>query len=163
MGKKKEKETEEKPKEEKREEKQKWFNKFFNNERLKKSNKVAVVFLRNNRLADFKEVEARNGYFSIEGKNYHVDNDCIYSTQKDRIPMAIIREWDLMPLGTKQYEDDEMRNRFAKLESHVLNGIKNAELARTGGSGFGNNLTNKQIILYAIIGIVAVALIVGYI
>ena len=160
LEKSKEKEEEKKGEKKKKKPKRGLFERSFNSERLKKNSKVAVVYLMNNRLADFKEMEAINGEFVINGNKYHTDRDCIYATKKNRIPMAIIREWDLIPLGTKQWEDEGVRKQFAQLERHVLQGIKNAELYKVSGQGNVNpNL--KKYILMGIAAIVGIAVLVS--
>lgn len=161
-----------KPKEENKEEKKdkpkgrtsdKWWDKYFNPRRMRKSNRVAAVFLRNNGNADLLEVQSRNGFFNIEGKSYHEDKDCIYTITKDRIPLLIIREWDLLPLGTKRSEEDSMREKFAELENHVLKGIRHAELVKSGGTFDDKKISMKQAIVWGIIGIVLVAIALNYI
>ena len=143
------------------------FDKLFNKNKLKKGNKVAVVLLRDNSLADFKEVEAINQQFSVEGKSYHVERDCVYTTQKDRIPLMIIREWDLIPLGTKRWydtegKDERMREKFANLERHVLRGIKNFELWKVQDGKRGQNIDAKKLILYIVIAFVIGAVVINY-
>ena len=150
-------------KEDKKKKNQKWWNKVFNKDKLKKSNKAAVIYLRNNGNADLMEVETRNGFFTIEGKPYHEDRDCIYTITKDRIPLMIQREWDLIPIGTKKWDDDSMREKFAELEQHVLKGIRAAELVKSGGQGFEGKLTPKQMILWGLAALVAVIIITNFI
>lgn len=144
-----------------------FFDKFFNKERMQKGKKVGIVYLRDNGLADFKEVEARDEEFIVEGKPYHVERDCIYTTQKHRIPLAIIREWDLIPLGTKKWydtegKDEKMREKFAQLERHVLRGIKNFELWKVQDKSSAQNVNVKKAILYAIIAFVIGAVVIGF-
>ncbi len=153
----------EKSKKGKKKKDQKWWSKVFNKDKLKKSNKAAVIYLRNNGNADLMEVETRNGFFTIEGKPYHEDRDCIYTITKDRIPLMIQREWDLIPIGTKKWDDDSMREKFAELEQHVLKGIRAAELVKSGGQGFEGKLTPKQIILWGLAALVGVVIVVNVI
>ncbi len=140
----------------------KWWSKTFNKDKFKKTNKVGIVYLRNNRNADLMELETRNGFFSIEGNQYNEDRDCVYTVTKDRIPLLIIREWDLIPLGTKKWEDDDMREKFSQLSQHVIKGIKNAELVRSGG-GIDSKLTPKQLILWGLAALVGVIIIMNFI
>ena len=139
-----------------------WWSKTFNKDKLKKSTKVAVIYLRNNGNADLIEVETRNGFFSIEGKPYHEERDCIYTITKDRIPLMIQREWDIIPLGTKKWDDDSMREKFSEVSQHLLRGIKNAAFVRTGG-GFEGKLTPKQLILWGLVALVGVIIIMNFI
>ena len=150
-------------KEKKKKDKDKWWIKTFNKDKLKKPNKVGVIFLRNNGNVDLLQVETKNGLFSVNGKGYHEDRHCIYTLTKDRVPIMIIREWDLIPLGTKKWEDEDMREKFAELEQHVLKGIRNAELVKMGGGESDSKFTTKQVILWVIVAVVAGAILINYI
>ena len=140
----------------------KWWSKTFNKDKLKKPNKVAAIYLRNNGNADLMELETINGFFSIGNKTYNEDRDCVYTITKDRIPLLIVREWDIIPLGTKKWDDDPMREKFSELSQHVLKGIKNAEFVRSGG-GFESKLTPKQLILWGLAALVGVIVIMNFI
>ncbi len=140
----------------------KWWSKHFTKDRLKKSNKVGVVFLRNNANVDLLEVETRNGYFTVNGKPYHEDRHCVYTLTKDRIPLMVVREWDMIALGTKKWDDEPMLEKFAELEQHVLKGIRNAELVKMGG-GIESKLTTKQMILWGLVILVGAIILVNYI
>jgi len=142
---------------------EKWWSKFINKKKFKNSNKVAIIFLRNNGNADLLQKKAKNGFFTINEKQYHENNDCTYTVTKDRIPLAIIREWDILPLGTKKWEDESMREKFAELEEHVLKGIRYAELVKSGGGGLDSKLSTKQIILWGLALLVGAILLVNYI
>ena len=144
-------------------EKDTWWSKSFNKKRLNKASKVAIVYLRNNGNVDLLEQETRNGFFNINGKSYHEDTDCTYTLTKDRFPLCVIREWDTLPLGTKKWDDEDIREKFAKLETHVLNGIRHAELVKSGGIKEGPNISMKQMIIWGIAAIVVGAVIINYI
>ncbi len=148
-------------KEEKKKKKETWWSKHFNKDKLKKSNKVAIVFLRNNGNAELLEQEAKSGFFTVNGKTYHERKDCTYTITKDRIPLILIKEWDIIPIGTKEWDDKEMRDKFSELENHVLKGIRYAELVKMGG-GDENRLSTKQMIIYGIIAIVGIAILMNY-
>lgn len=131
------------------------WDKMFNKKRLKKPNTVAVIFLRNNGKAEPMEVESKKGFYSIHGKTYNEDRDCIYSLGKDKIPLAIIPEWSLLPYGTKAWHDKPMLEKFSELQDHTLRGIRHAELVKMG-EGRESKLNAK-----AVIGIIVLA-IIGY-
>ncbi|HEC39518.1 hypothetical protein LCGC14_0538290 [marine sediment metagenome] len=139
------------------------WSKTFNKDKLKKPNKAGVVYLRNNGNADLMQVNTVNGFFSIESKIYHEDRDCVYTITKDRTPLLIVREWDLIPLGTKKWEDEPMRKKFAELEQHVLKGIRQAELVKSGGAGIDSKLTPKQLILWGLAALVGVIVLTNFI
>jgi len=153
---------------EKRKEKKKeksWFD-FLKSKKLQKPDKVAVIYLRNNAVAEPMEVTSKRGFFSIAGKVYHESRDCIYSVvdkaTKKRIPLAIIPEWSLIPIGTKRFEDQSMLEKFSELQDHVLRGIRHAELVKMGDKP-DKTLTTKQIVLIIIGAIIGIAILMNYI
>ena len=141
---------------------QRWWEKAFDKKKFKKPSKVGVIYLRNNGNVDLMQVETRNGFFNVNGKPYHEDRDCVYRTSKDKIPLLIVREWDIIPLGTKRWDDEPMREKFAELEQHVLKGIRAAELVKAGG-GIDTKLTPKQMILWGLVLLVGVIVLMNYI
>jgi len=150
------------PEEKKKKKKDSLWSKHFTKDKLKKPSRVGVVYLRNNGNVDLLEIETRNGQFIVNGKGYHEDRDCVYTVTKERVPLMIVREWDLIPLGTKKWADDNMREKFAELEQHVLKGIRNAELVKMGG-GVESKLTTKQMILWGLVILVGAIILVNYI
>lgn len=150
-------------KKEKESKKERWWTKHFGKDKLKKSNKVAIVFLRNNGNAELLEQESRNGFFTVNGTNYHERRDCTYTITKDRIPLIIIKEWDIIPMGTKDWDDKDMREKFSELENHVLKGIRYAELVKVGGGGIESKISIKQVIIYGIAALVGVVVLMNYI
>ncbi len=139
-----------------------WWGKNFNKNKLKKSNKVAVVYLRDNGNADLMELESKNGFFNINGKSYHENRDCTFTITKDRLPLIIVKEWDILPLGNKTWDDKPMREKFAELETHVLKGIRHAELVKVGGEKDTKSVSTKQAILWALVALVIGAVVVNY-
>ncbi len=139
------------------------FERIFKKNKLKKPNSVAVIFLRNNGVAQPMELETKNGFFNIEGKTYHENTDCIYTIKdKERTPLAIIPEWSLLPLGTKAWEDHSMQEKFAELQDHTLRGIRHAELVKMGDKG-DVKLNAKSLIGLGILAIIVIAVGVNYI
>ena len=120
-----------------------------------------MIYLRNNGIAEPMEVIAKKGFFTINNKTYHEKRDCIYTVTKDRIPLAIIKEWDIFPIGTKKWDDESMREKFSELEDHTLRGIRFAELVKMGDSDK-PKLNMKQIILIVLGIILVLAIVIGY-
>lgn len=139
----------------------KWWSKVFNKDKLKKPDRVGVIYLRNNGKADLMEVQTKNGFFNVDGKPYHEDRDCVYILTKERIPLLVVREWDMIPLGTKKWDDETMREKFSELEQHVLKGIRAAELVKSGG-GLDGKFTTKQIILWGLVLLVGAVILMNY-
>ena len=148
-------------KEDKKKKKGGFWDKVWSKGKLKKPNMVAVMYLRNNGMAEPMEVQVREGFFNIYGRTYHENRDCIWSLTKDRTPFAIIPEWSLIPIGTKRWEDKPMLEKFAELQDHTLRGIRHAEFVRLG-DGKGLNLNAKSIIGFIILGIIAIAIAAQY-
>lgn len=139
--------------------------KMFSKNKLKKPRMVAVLFLRNNGKAEPLELEVKNGFFEIAGKSYHEDKDCMWRFTKEGLPLAIIEQDSLLPIGTRryyQYYPDETSLQFVKrklmeCQDHVLRGIRHAEFVRMGEKEK-SGVSMKQIIVVGIILIVIYAL-----
>ncbi len=129
----------------------------WNKNKLKKPNMVAVLFLRNNGVAEPMEVESKKGMLDIYGKTYHENTDCIWSLNKNRIPLAIIPQWSLIPIGTKRWDDRSMLEKFAELQDHTLRGIRHAELVKMGDKD-AKKMTGKQIVGLVILAIIGLAI-----
>lgn len=142
--------------------KKSWWDKMFNKNKFQKLKKVAVIYLRENGNAEPMELESKNGFFHIEGRTYHERRDCIYTVGKERIPLAIIPEWSMTPLGTKQWDEKLMQEKFSEVQDHLLKGIRHAELVRMGEKD-GMNINVKKAIGIGIIVLVAIVIIVSYI
>ena len=147
--------------EEKKDEKKKGFwAKIFNKDKVK-GNNVAVIYLRNNGNAQTMIIESKKGFFNINNRTYHEDRDCVYTIEKDRIPLAIIPEWSLIPYGTKRWHDKEMLEKFSDYQDHVLRGIRHAELVKMGDKDQ-TKINAKTAILWGLGIIVAIAVMMGY-
>ena len=136
------------------------WDKVWKKNKLKLPRKVAVLFLTNNNEAIPMEVEVRNGFYNIRGKSYHERDDCIYTMTKQRIPLAIIPEWSLIPIGTKKWEDKTIREKFLEVQTHAMRGIRHAELVRMGEKDKPINV--KVMILIGIALIIGVAVFMGF-
>lgn len=152
---------EEEKEEEKKKKDSKWSDKFFKKARFKKPTKVAVIYLRENGIAEPMEVESKNGLFTIGRKTYHERKDCTYTITKERIPLAIIPEWSPVPLGTKIWEEKPMYEKFNELQDHVLRGIRHAELVKMGEKERGK-ISVKQAVIAGIVVIVGLALLTNF-
>lgn len=129
---------EEEVKEEKKSKKLGFWDKIWNKGKLKKPEKVAVLYLRKNGGAIGYDVETKKGFFEVEKKTYHIDRDCIYRLGKDRVPLAIIEEEGLKPLPTKEFYDNlhelnAFERKAAEYQDLVLKAIRHAELVKLEG------------------------------
>jgi len=137
------------------------WDRMFRKNKLKKPNKIAVIYLRKNGVAEPMEVESKNGFFNINNRTYHEDKDCIYRLGKDKYPFAMIQEWNVTPIGRKEWEDKDMQEKFHTLEDHVMKGIRHAERVRMEGEGQ-MKLNPKTLVVLGIMAIIAIAFIVNY-
>jgi len=137
------------------------FQKKFKPGRFKgKAKKVAVIYLRNDGNAEAMELATKKGFFNIDGRTYHIRRDCVYTMTKDRIPLAIIPEWSLVPIGTYEFEHQPMQIKFAEFQDHTLQAIRHAELVRGGGSGIGK--LDKKVVIIGLICLIAGAILMNY-
>ena len=139
-----------------------WLNKLFNSKKFQNPNKVAVLYLKNNGRAEPMDVQVQGGFFNINRKTYHERKDCIYTVGKDRLPLAIIPENNMFPIGTKDWADKSMQEKFSELQDHHLRAVRHAELVKMGDKGF-NKMDNKKIIVWIIMGIIGISILMSYI
>lgn len=157
------KETQEDFKDDKKKKKQGLWDKIFNKNKLKKANKIAVLYLRINGNAEPMEVESKNGFFNINGKTYHENRDCVFLLGKEKYPLALLPEGNVIPLGRQSWEDKNMQEKFAILQDHVMKGIRHAERVRMGEKESDFKFNAKTIIILAIGLIILVAVVMSYV
>ena len=150
--------------EEKVDPKKGFWEKIWKKNKLKKSDTVAVLFLREDGTAQPMEIRVRRGFFEINTKTYHQRRDCTYTIMgKERTPLAIIREWDMTPIGTKVWEDTEMQEKCAKLQDHLMQGIRHAERVRMGENMGGIQMNTKTMVILGIMAIIGISIVMGYV
>lgn len=137
------------------------WDKMFSKRKMKKPKSVAVLYLRENGVAEPMVIESKEGFLNIEGRTYHEDRDCIYKLKGDGYPLAIISEWNVTPLGKKAWDDKDLQTKFATLQDHVMKGIRHAERVRMGESE-GMKMNGKTMIVIGIMVIIAIAFMWGY-
>lgn len=138
------------------------WDKSYKNSKLKKPNHVAAVFLRNNGIAELLVLESKRGFFTVNNKTYHERRDCTWITGKNRTPLCIIFENDMLPIGKKEWDDKELREKLAELQDHVLRGIRHAELVKMGEKDR-PNVNMKQIIVWGLVLLVGGIILFNYI
>ncbi len=147
-----------KEKETKKKNKKHWWNGLFKEKRFDNPSRVAVIYLRNNGVAEPIELETKRGFFNFNNKTYHERRDCLYTTKKERIPLAIIPEWSMIPIGTKRWDDQSMLEKFSELQDHLLRGIRHAELVKMGEKDVGKIDAKKAIGIGLIVLVAAIVL-----
>lgn len=156
--------------EEKVEKKEKsgFWDKMWNKNKLKKGKTIAIIFLRENGIAQPMELEAKKGFFEIAGKSYHEDRDCIWRFNKGGTPLAIIQENSLVPIGTQKWYElrpqenniDFMKRKMMECQDHILRAIRHAEFVRMGESDK-KKMDGKTIIIIIIGLIIGISLFKG--
>lgn len=139
------------------------WSKFLKTNKVKKDNQVAVLFLRNNSRAEPYILTPKDGMFEIAARSYHERSDCKYSVRfgKDIVPLAVIREKDLKPIGNKDWDDLSIEAKLAELQYHVIKGIRTAEIVRVEGND--KKMDMKTIVIIGIIAVVALVFLQKYI
>ncbi len=139
------------------------WDKAFSKRKLKNQKKVAVLYLRDSGNAETYEIEPKQGFFSIRGKTYHERRDCTYVMGKERFPLAIIPESNMVPIGKKEWYEKSLQETFSNLQDHLIKGLRHAERVRMGESNLDKQLNMKQVIVWGLLGIIVVAVLVGYV
>lgn len=112
-----------------------FWDKVFKKKSLRKPQRIAVMYLRKNNMGEVLDVDTNKGFFDIAGKTYHISRDCLYTIGKDRIPLAIIEEDGLRPIGNSEFYKklSEIKNYeriCAEYQDLVLKAIRHAELVK---------------------------------
>lgn len=137
--------------------------KLWRNNKLEKANMVAVLFLRKIGTAVPMELRPENGFFNIEGLAYHERRDCTYYLKKNKTPLVVIREGELLPMGNKDWQEREIQEKCAICQDHVMKGIRHAERVRMGENMGGKKLDGKSIVGISIAVIVVLAFLFSYV
>ncbi|KKN69587.1 hypothetical protein LCGC14_0438900 [marine sediment metagenome] len=147
----------------KKNKKKSFWDKFWKMKKLEKKGMVAILFLRDNGNAERMELRPKQGMFNIYGTSYHERADCTYRVTKDRYPLVVIRESNLLPEGTKIWEEREMQEKTALCQDHVMKGIRHAERVRAGENMGGTKISGKTAVGIAIAIIIVLAFLMNYI
>jgi len=75
-------------------------------------NKIMVIYLTANRCMQPIITEVRDGAINIEGKPHQCSADFTY-LWKGKYPAIVLQEWDMSPIGTKDYYDAVANKRVA--------------------------------------------------
>ncbi len=140
-----------------------FWHKAWNKNKLKNPDAVAVLFLHEKRMAEPMILKPIKGFFNIKGKTYHERDDCTYTMKgKDRFPLAIIKEWAIIPLGTEDWDEKEVQEKVSLFQDHAIKGIRHAERVRLGERNE-MKMNGKAMIGIGIMAIIGVALLISYI
>ncbi len=130
------------------------WDKIFKKKKLEKQEKTAVLFLRNNGRAEAFALSPKNGFYTIYGKAYHEREDCTWQFAKQRIPLVIIPENDIIPIGNVNWVEKKIKEKFLEIQTHAMKGIRHAELVKLSGEN------NKPFNVKAAV-LICIAIIIG--
>ncbi len=144
-----------------------FWEKFFNNKKVDKPNTVAILLLRINGEATplYREYD-EEGMFRIDdikknpfAKTYHIRHDCIHriKIKKDTIPLCILPEWSLVPLGNRIYWEMGIERRAMEAQEEFLKAIRAEEVVKQDES-----LKKKSAISGKTIWIFIAIVVIGY-
>jgi len=94
---------------------------------LAKKNKVMVILLKRNRSCEPFITEIKLGFVMINGVPHNASMDFIF-LWKGKYPTMIVPEWDINPVGTKDYYDAVTDNRVADPIATVIRMIESKEI-----------------------------------
>ena len=135
---------------------------FLGKKKLQKTSFVAILYLKDIHAEPLIQ-KTTNGFFTIDGKTYHERQDCTYTIKigKDRFPLAIIKDNQIVPFGTKDWDELEIKEKYLACQEHAMSGIRHAERVRMGQSE--DKPINVKMIILVVLGLViAGAVMYGY-
>lgn len=99
--------------------------------KLALKNKVIVFILRENRSAEMIVAEVVNGFVWIEGIAHNCANDFIFLF-KGKYPCIVLPEWDLNPIGTKDYYDSIDSGRQSYPVATIMRLLEDKDVVKKG-------------------------------
>jgi len=122
--------------------------------KLGKKDMVIVFLLKTNRSIDVTVTTVKNGLILINGKVHNCTTDFVYLYQ-GKYPTIVLCEWDLQPVGTKDYYDAVKDHRSSDAQEVI---VRMLEAQQAKGSLPAAKLNLKYIVIIAL-----VALVVGFV
>lgn len=112
--------------------------------KLARKNSVMVLLLKNNKAIMPKIAKIENGLVYVD-KRYHgcaIDNIFLWM---GKYPTIVLPEWDLLPIGTKDYYDAMDNNRKVDAQTVIIRAMETAETPTSKKMG-------GKVILWLVIG-----------
>jgi hypothetical protein len=119
--------------------------------KLAEKNKVLVVLLKTNKKVEPIITDIKDGFISINGIPHNCSMDFVF-LWKGKFPCIVLPEWDLNPIGTKDYYDAVRDKRTAEPIAVVMRMILSREALMKKGFDF-----KWTWIILLIIGVIAAA------
>ncbi len=117
-------------------------------------NKLLIILLRTNRAIQPIVADIKNGFVFIEGVPHNCSTDFIY-LWKGKFPTIVLPEWDLNPVGTKEYYDAIEAGRISYPVAALIRMIEDKELLTK------NKLQTKHYIWIGLAIIAGIYVLVG--
>lgn len=120
---------------------------------IAKKNRALIFLLKTNRDIEIKIAPIFNGMIMLKDsatkleKYYDARADCFYMYKG--VPVLMLPEWSLRPIGTKEYYDAKREKRLANAQQVIIRAIETKEM-QMGKI----KMDMKSIIVIAIVGIV---------
>jgi len=81
--------------------------------KMAEKNKVLILLLRRNRTIEPIITDVKNGFVVVSGIPRNCSLDFTFLWKGQNIPTLVIKDWDLEPVGTKDYYEAVKANRIA--------------------------------------------------
>jgi hypothetical protein len=81
--------------------------------KLAEKNKVLILLLRRNRSIEPMITDVKNGFVIINGIPRNCSLDFVFLWKGQNLPCMVVKDWDLEPVGTKDYYEAVKLNRVA--------------------------------------------------
>jgi len=119
-------------------------------------NKIIALILRENRSAEMRVLKVNRGFIFLDSVPHQSSLDFTFLFN-GKYPMIVIKEWDLAPVGTKDYyEAKEKGERNAYSAAELIRMLEEKELLKSG-----SKMELKHWIWVGIAGLVLGYLILG--
>ena len=117
-------------------------------------NRILVFFLTTNRTIKPLIAEIKNDFIVINGTPHNCSNDFVFLWM-GKYPAIILPEWDLNPIGTKNYYDALEEGRTADAAKTIIKMIESGEVetkAKLGGKALIFIIIGAIVVAYLIFG-----------
>jgi adenine/guanine phosphoribosyltransferase-like PRPP-binding protein len=90
-----------------------------------KKSKIIIVLLKTNRTIDFIVGQLVNGMVFVNGTPHEASVDFVFVYKN--VPLLVIPEWSLSPIGTKDYYEAKKEGKSAEPSTIILRAIESKE------------------------------------
>jgi len=104
--------------------------------KLAEKNKVLILLLRRNRSIEPIITDVKNGFVVVCGVPRNCSLDFVFLWKGQNLPCMVVKEWDLEPVGTKDYYDAVKANRVADPMPTAIRMLEEMAKIEKGGIQF---------------------------